>query len=203
MNDEIENELSMFFATSYYPVSYFLDKRHSKMLPIYTSENWNFTLVSILLNELHEFIKKDHCITEKDGKTFFNFQSSLNARYQISIIVSNDRLSIEGSYYWLNDKWNWHKLKMGTKFGSRGRELQKQRFEDNIRFYITINNFSNSSKCFFFRRSFIFLSQYDFSNIFHYFAKNVSEFGLKHDDDTDMLLKYINQWCFKKDQILQ
>lgn len=53
----------------------------------------------------------------------------------------------------------------------------------------------------FFRRPFILLSQYDLSKIFHYFAKNVSELGLKHDDDTDMLLKYINQWGIKKDQI--
>lgn len=139
------------------------------MLPFYTSKNWNFTSVSILLNELHEFIKKDHCITEKDGKTFFNFQSSLDARYQISIIVSNARLSVEGSYYWLNEKWNKHNLEMGTRFGSRGRELQNPRFDENIRFYITINNFSNSSKSFFFRCPFILLSQYEFSKIFHYF----------------------------------
>ena len=201
MHDEVENELSMFFTSPYYPTSYFLDKRHSKMLPIFATENWNFTLVSILLNELHEFIKKDHCITEKDGETFFNFQSSLNSQYQISISVSNNRLSVEGSYYWLKDRWNWHKLEMGTKFGSRGRKLQNPRCEEHIRFYITIDNFSNSSKCFYFRRSFILLSQYDFSKIFHYFAKNISELGLKHDEDTDMLLKYINQWCFKKDQI--
>lgn len=149
MYDEVENELSMFFTTCYYPISYFLYKKHHKMLPLNTSENWNFTFVSILLNELHEFIKKDHCITEKDGKTFFNFQSSLDARYQISIIVSNGRLSVEGSYYWLNEKWNKHNLEVGTRFGSRGRELQNPRFDENIRFYITINNFSNSSKCFF------------------------------------------------------
>lgn len=53
----------------------------------------------------------------------------------------------------------------------------------------------------FFKRSFILLSQYDFSKIFHYFAKNISDSGLKYDDDTEMLHKYMKHWCFKKDQI--
>ena len=96
------------------------------MRPFYTSENWKYILVSILLNELHEFIKKDHCITERDGKTFFNFQLSLDANNKISIIVSNGRLSVEGSYYWLNEKWNKHNLEMEQNL-VRGEENYKIR----------------------------------------------------------------------------
>ena len=128
MYDETENELSIFFTTSYYPTKYFQDKRHSKMLPIHTSTKWNYTTVSIFLNELHDFVKKDHCITEIDGKTVFNFQSSIDSNHQISILISNDGLSVEASYYWLVDCWKSHSLEMASTFGSRGRELKNRQY---------------------------------------------------------------------------
>ena len=62
---EDEDELQLTLATCFYTKIYFMDKKHLRMLSIAPlKEKWNFTTLSNFLNEMTEFVRKDHCIAE-------------------------------------------------------------------------------------------------------------------------------------------
>lgn len=196
---EDEDELNLPLATSFYTKIYFMDRKHLQMLPIEPlTEKWNFTLLSIFLNELHEFIKKDHCIVElKNNWVSFNFYSSDNDAYSISVKISKDfskDIIVEASYSWLINKWEVKEYDFESNIGSRNRIIKSYRLQTHIRFFKMFTNLSNASKCIYFRRSILFLSKFDFSKIFNFFVNNISRFGLPLNEDTEILQNYVDIW---------
>lgn len=82
---------SLFITTGFYLQSYFKEKRYLKMIPVYLQSKWNFTLVSIFLNEMRDWIKKVHFIEELvNDKVSYNFEAAYNSSYQISAIISKN-----------------------------------------------------------------------------------------------------------------
>lgn len=193
-----DEDFSLPLSTCFYTKSYFDDPKHLEMLPISLDDKWNFTLISIFLNEMHDFIPKDHCIVHlKNNYVSFNFKSSNNPSYQISINISEDLskdIIVEASYAWLIEELEVEESDFESNIGSRNRLLQKPRMQTHVRFFNTITDLSNSSKCLFFHYSISLFSNYDFSKVFHYFVKKISKFGLPLNEDTYMLQNYINIW---------
>lgn len=196
---EDEDELQLTLATCFYTKIYFMDKKHLRMLSIAPlKEKWNFTTLSIFLNEMTEFVRKDHCIAEsKNNYVSFNFQSSENEDYSISVKISKDfskDIVVEASYLWLINEWKAVEYDFASNLGSRNRILKSNKIQTHIRFLKTYNDLSNASKCIYCRHSILFLSKFGFSKIFNYFANNVTRFGLPLNEDTELSLNYVDIW---------
>ena len=192
---------SLFITTEYYLQSYFKEKRHLKMIPVYPKSKWNFTLISIFLNEMRDFIKKDHFIEELvNDKISYNFEAAYNSSYQISIIISKSLtkdITVEVSEDWLfNDQeWNCNKADFDSNIGSRNRLINSYRNQTHIRFYKKIDVISTSSNSFITYEDISFFSKSEFLVVFNSFSQNITKLGLPKTEDTEMLLQFIDIFC--------
>ena len=57
---------------------------------------------------------------------------------------------------------------------------------------------SNASKSFLYKRSLLFNSKFDFTKVFHFFAKRVNKIGIAFNNDTEILFNYISSFCGSK-----
>lgn len=194
------------------------------MIPVYPKfrlsnaySSWNYSLLMIFLNEMHDFIPKHHGFEEKDDGICFHFTKLDNDQSNLTQTDAQDEENVENSN--LNDNITKKDysisvflgstiivklssdfliidisfIKEFTRFpstiGSELKQLKKPRFQLHIRFSRKFEVFSNTSKNFFYKQSLIYNSRFDYSQIFNYFSKHIDVRKLPINDDTQMLVK--------------
>lgn len=189
-------------STLYYRESILDYTRIQTKFPIYPRQisSWTYTYLSIFLNELHDFVQSAHCFEEKsDGTLIFRFNSYIDNSHFIIITIKDDVIEVEASTNWLY-KWTKYSQYFYTDEGTGNRKLKKLKIIRKFRFTKVFFNINNSSKAFLNKLSLALYSTLDFSKIFNFFAKKITNYKIKRDEDTEMLFEYKNCFCIPKEQ---
>ena len=109
--EEIEKPMTFILTTLYYRPDYlFMNKRSPKKLPVFLAgSQWNFTSISVLLNELHGFIPFDRSYQIKESPNCkviaFKFQQEDNHEFKISVKISNS-INVKISTKMITENWD-------------------------------------------------------------------------------------------------
>lgn len=85
-----------------------------------------------------------------------------------------------------------------SNIGAGNKYIKVKRKQWHIRFTKVFDSLSNSSKDFFYKRSLVYNSRYDFPKIFHFFSYHFRDIVFPLNNDTQMISEYIKLWCTKK-----
>ena len=162
INDD-EDDFSFILRTYYYVDGNFTRPRSIKMVPIFPKCNsinihmqWNWTLLIIFLNELHNFKPKHHAFEIVDDELRFHFvkimsndlvdQTPINSsqpntkvedkkNYSISVFIKNN-IMVTISIDLLFDKTIFDKeiSCFNSKIGAENKKIKKPRSQAHIRF---------------------------------------------------------------------
>ena len=174
--------------------------RPLKKLEIYpnASRAWSFTLLSAFLNELDDFTKPSRrgcTITFNAGRADvrFSFVHGESPKYYFVVKIT-EVIKVVASLEWLKKKWihkrivEFSKLRIGGKY----RTVPKNQILD---FYtLTLDEPTEGTKRLFLHESLLYCSHLDFSTIFHFFTKKMSQAGLAHNIDTCSIHEYFEMF---------
>ena len=155
---------------------------------------WTYTLLSVFLNELGDFTKP-----KRRGvsiKTEFNRQNvtfaffhETNSKFFIKVIIDY-KIIVFASTEWLKRKWTRKSIVEFSDLRKDGKH-RVHPITQNLEFFsLNFNRLTEGTKSLYYHNSLIFCSHYDFSNIFHYFAKHIVKVGLHQAEDTSSIHEY-------------
>ena len=185
----------------------FRTKKHNSWapikIPILISDNdeWNYTNLIILLNQLQDFTIVDHSYTTvsstKGRKANFHFRHlNLKKNWHIYISISNT-ISVKVSIKFLKDQFDCETSIFASKIGVGKKPLTNYVLQTHLRFHRHFNLLP-SSIAILEQKSLLLFTKNDFSKIFKYFCKKIQIFGYPLNEDTEMLNNYINLFISNK-----
>ena len=186
-------------ATCYNRIENLTNKRELKKMPVFLlNRSWSYLSISILLNEMHNFVTFDHSYKVTGSPNHpvisFKFQMENNPQFRIWITIT-DSISVQMSTKMMYDSWEIERVEFFSTIGVENKQLKFPKFHLHYRFTKIINDFSSGSKVLLNNKSMLYNSKYDFSKIFHYFIKRLIFNGLPHNEDTQMIYKYYENFC--------
>ena len=167
------------------------------------SENlkWNFTYLSIFLNNLTNYRQKSHgFIKENNNSCSFHFYSIDDSRNEISNYISNGLITVKVSKFLLIKLFNIGIKLCATNIGAWNRIKKSYSVAYLLHFSKTYTEFSCGSYCFYYKNLLFVNSKFDFSKSFHYFAKRICNFGIPFNFDTEQLINYSFLFTKKKNE---
>lgn len=117
-----------------------------------------------------------------------------NSEYQISIKIT-DTISVKMSTKMIIDNREAERGKFYSTIGADNKPMKTPKLQLHCKFSKIINDFSYGSKVLFYKKSMIYNSKFVFSKIFHFFIKRLIQNGLPHNNDTEMIYTYFDNFC--------
>lgn len=197
--DEIPEYIE--FETYYYRSDLFQKPRYPEMLPIFPKGEkiWTFTLLSAFLNQLPDFFPSDHGFDKSTFTSKFRFRKvNSDKDYFLSIILLGDCITVKASTNYIIEEWNSTEKRFSSFLGAQNTIMTKLKLQDHLIFSKKFTDLSNSSISFLCKRSLLFNSKFDFTKIFHYFAKRLQTNIIPLNKDTEILFEYIKNFCNNK-----
>ena len=202
--DEPNYEHELTFETEHCLSDQIDGERASQKLKIYPGFNrsWSFTLLSTFLNELSDFRKPSRrgFITNgnyglKDCRFCFNHDTC--SKYFIILKIS-DTIEVLASLDWLKNKWE-RKHIAEPSWLRKGGKLRTAPVTQILDFFtLSFTKVSAGTKCLFSHTPIMYCAFCDFSNIFHFFAKNIMKVGLHNSVDTLSIHEYNTIFVIQK-----
>ena len=197
-----ETETRLHFRTDKYLQDTWYGDRSLKVVEVFPFESpWNFTLLTCFLNEHGNFKKAErrpYQNTNDAQKFTFEYKEIENLK--IYVKIQENTISITMSTEYIRRLWRSNNTVEMTKMGVGRKILVRSSLKTFIFYDIVMNTPRDGTKALFHHTPLIFSSLYDFSDIFHFFAKKINHFPIS--DDTVSLSEYIDCWIkTKKEKI--
>ena len=158
---------------------------------------WNYTLLSAFLNEHGNFQKaarRAYQMVNDNHKFTFVYKDIENLKIYLNIFSNIITVSMSTTY--IKQTWNRKHIIEVTNIGVGRKKLINYKQKTFIFYDVVFSNPKDGTKALLLHRPLIFNSIYDFSNVFHYFAKRITGFPIN--DDTFSLSEYIDLWIRTK-----
>lgn len=179
-------------------------ERAPQKFKIYPSRNraWSFTLLACFLNEIDDFQKtsrRSFTDNTKSGSKEYRFSFARPKKVKYFFIIKiTEEIEVIASLEWLKDVWT-HKHIAEPSWLRKGGKFRNSPVTQIMHFFtLSFENISGGTKCLFTNSPIMYCCFCDFSNIFHYFAKNFTKMGLNNNADTFSILEYVSIFCESK-----
>ena len=171
-------------------------ERSLKKLEIFprATKRWTYTLLSVFLNELPDFIKplRRAFIVKNEDRSLrghFTFTCKDIPKYYV-IVKLDQRITVYASTSWLVNKWTSNSIAELSDY----RKDKKFRVHPKLQilefFTLKFQEMTSGTSCLYTHKPLTYCSIYDFSIIFHYFVKRIFEVGIPVKKDTCSIHEY-------------
>lgn len=196
---------SLTFITAPKLIDQISGTRKIKIIPIYPQgEKWNFKLLSCLINEIDNFtrVKRRFFLVEKnqDGNIYkFTFVHCLNAKYKLFIEIAKT-IEVSASADWLLSDWDLLSCNFWSNLRSQNRTRKKPVLQTHYYYSYHINKPTAGTIAMLNNIPVLYTGEFDYSNIFHAYAKKLISKELLYDSDTKFIHDYFNIFILPKNK---
>ena len=179
----MDDQTTLFSVTTLnYLPSYVSTSKNSRKFEIFPKNDdmqWNFSKLSVFLNQLTNFHSIDHSFRTKKQKAKFHFKTEYpNPNLEdgeIFISILDNKIVVKAKLSYLAVEWFAFHSILNSNIGSQNKSKKTYSDQIHVRFWKSFA-LSSSSQALFYHRSLLFFHDVDFSNVFNYFVNHFKKF---------------------------